>query len=147
MGSSARLSFWSGFKNSFFISHFFKRNSTKGTSHTVNFICNAPIIYIGDAFYVVGGYSGTYEKTIGKLDTNSNWSIAGELSRARRDHSVIYDGTYMLVVGGFDNDFKTEKCTFTGNEVSCREQSPSLNQYQEYPELFLVQADFCKSLP
>ena len=84
--------------------------------------------------------------TTGKLDANSNWSIAGELSRARRDHSVIYDGTYMLVVGGFDNDFKTEKCTFTGNEVSCREQSPSLNQYQEYPELFLVQADFCKSL-
>ena len=87
------------------------------------------------------------DKTIGKLDANSNWSKAGELSTERYAHAAIYDGTYLLVVGGYGNDYKTEKCSFTSTGINCSGQSPSLYQYQRYPELFMVPADFCKNLP
>ena len=104
---------------------------------------------MGDAFYVIGGWTdkSSYDSTIGKLDANSNWSKAGELSTGRYAHAAVFDGAYLLVVGGYENDYKTEKCTFTSNGITCTEQSPSLSRYELYPELFMVPADFCTSLP
>ena len=71
----------------------------------------------------------------------------GELSVGRRVHGVIFDGTDMLVVGGLTRDMevKTEKCTISSDQVSCTGQSPSLTEYDTYPELFLVSENFCKS--
>ena len=114
-------------------------------------IFRASAIYIGDAFYVIGGYTDVneYDSTIGKLDANLTWSKVGELSTGRRDHGVIFDGTDMLVVGGFIGSSKalqTEKCIISNNQVSCTGQSPSLLRYEIYPELFLVPENFCKSL-
>ena len=98
---------------------------------------------------MIGGQTDKSENdsTIGKLDSNSNWSKAGELSTGRYGHAAIYDGNFMLVVGGWNNDYKTEKCAFSSGGITCTEQNPSLDYYSDYPELFLVPADFCKSLP
>ena len=88
--------------------------------------------------------------TIGKLDANSRWSKAGDLTTARYGHGAIFDGDVLIVVGGYNgisDPLKTEKCEFDDEGITCTEQSPSLNGYRFYPELFLVESDFCKSFP
>ena len=47
------------------------------------------------------------------------------------------------VVGGF-NEKKTEKCSLVGSAMTCQQQEPELYNYGYYPELFLVQDDYCK---
>ena len=117
-----------------------------------NFINFAPIIYAEGAFYVVGGY--TYRcstcsselKTIGRLGADGEWTRAGELNTGRHAHKVIYDGEFLIVVGGvatFDT-FKTEKCSIESGLISCVSQNPDLDNYAFYPELFLVPDSFCE---
>ena len=99
----------------------------------------------------MGGWAdGGWITTIGKLDANSRWSKAGDLLTARSGHGAIFDGEYLIVVGGYKGNsdpLKTEKCEFGDDGITCTEQSPSLYGYRNYPELFLVEKDFCKSLP
>ena len=75
------------------------------------------------------------------------WTKAGELMHAREAHNAIYDGKQIIVVGAEFGPIKTEKCTISDGKVTCTDQEPSLEHYWLYPELFLVSADFCKSLP
>ena len=110
------------------------------------------MIHVSDSFYVVGGYAGRYESNIGRFDMATRmWSKAGDLATARAGHNVIYDGQYLIVVGGFrggnyEPDF-CEKCSITNGRMSCTSQRPLLTDYSLYPELFLVQAGFCKEKP
>ena len=99
-------------------------------------------IYFGGA--VDSGKSRT--SVIAKFDsTTRQWSNLGNLVTGRRDHGAIFDGTYFLVAGGYGDTYKTEKCSLTGSTMTCQQQEPELNGYEEYPELFLVQDDFCKN--
>ena len=89
--------------------------------------------------------------TIGKLDAYSRWSKAGDLSTARYGHGAIFDGEFFIIVGGYRPNLvgvllSSEKCEFGDDGLTCTEQSPSLYGYSFYPELFLVEKDFCKSL-
>ena len=111
------------------------------------YIHTAPLIYIGDAFYVFGGDTDINENdtTIGKLDADLVWTRVGNLNRGRQGHNVIFDGQYALVVGGIAGTFSTEKCIISTSGVHCMEQSPSLYRYELYPELFMVPPNFCKN--
>ena len=99
---------------------------------------------------MIGGYTGSssYSQTIAKLDTFTyEWSKAGDLIQGRRGHNVIFDGSDIIVVGGDAGKNvtpKNEKCTITGDKVTCVEQDPALKDYALYPELFLVEDGFCK---
>ena len=62
--------------------------------------------------------------------------------QGRWEHNVIFDGNYFLVIGGSDK-LMTEKCSYYGSKMTCQLQEPTLNEYELYPELFLVPADFC----
>ena len=106
----------------------------------------APIIHVKNAFYVIGGKdnTGKYLKTIGRMDIEGRWTQAGELKQAREGHNVIYDGTYLIVVGGRDS-LQTEKCSIKSGSVICTSQNPELIDYGFYPELFLVPESFCKA--
>ena len=81
------------------------------------------------------------------------WSRIGDLNTARHGHQVIYDGSYFLVIGGnTDIEFNqggeaymTEKCEWAGNNITCVEQQPALNNYRWDPLLTLVREDFGKS--
>ena len=89
---------------------------------------------------VIGDY---YElKTIGRMDLDGQCTKAGELNQARRGHNVIYDGEYLMVVGGSD-ELRTEKCSLTDRSVSCTSQNLELDEYTTYPEVFPVAHDFC----
>ena len=111
-----------------------------------SYIAYAPVIYVDGAFYVIGGDGATDKNVIGRLDaTTKTWSKSGELIDGRGGHNAIFDGSSILVVGG-DYDRKTEKCSFSEGQITCTEQDPELVYYYLYPELFLIPANFCKSL-
>ena len=67
------------------------------------------------------------------------------MKQARRGHNAIFDGVDVIVVGGDDRSYKTEKCTIANEKVSCTDQLPRLEYYQDWPELFLVPELFCKN--
>ena len=93
----------------------------------------APIIYLSDAFYVIGGWSGRKESTIGRFDlTTRQWTKSGDLVSGRRGHNVIYDGNYLLVIGG-DGNLMSRKCSIENGQVACISQTPELNKYSGYP--------------
>ena len=84
--------------------------------------------------------------TIAKLDADLIWTKVGELNKGRVGHNVIFDGRFALVVGGdiLNGSLPTEKCDLSSDAVNCTDQSPSLQKYQYYPELFIVPPNFCK---
>ena len=107
----------------------------------------APIIHV-DAFYVFGGwdYAGQGNLyTVGRLDSNNNWSLAGNLNTARREHRVIYLDNSFLVVGGLGTH-RSEKCNLKQGSVSCTSQEPTLHFHGIYPELYLVSNEYCKKI-
>ena len=86
------------------------------------FIYRAPIVYAKDSFYVLGmvlrfiisnniktlkplkgGFTdvASGDKTIGRLDSKSTWSKAGELVSGRHSHNAIFDGSSIFVIGGY----------------------------------------------
>ena len=117
-----------------------------------SYIFYAPIIFVEGAFYVIGGNTGSaaYSATIAKLDSITyEWSRSGDLLSGRRGHNAIFNGSNIIVVGGYAGSgvsLQTEKCTIAEGKVSCVEQDPSLYNYSHYPELFLVEVGYCKEL-
>ena len=76
-----------------------------------------------------------------------NWSKLGDLVNGRRGHNAIYDGSSLIVVGGYPGSLKTEKCVISNGHVSCSSQNPELEGNGYYPELFLVPVNYCKTMP
>ena len=116
-----------------------------------NGIGKAPIFHLSGAFYVVGGSTGNpalvVQSTIGRFDLSTRkWTQAGDLVTARTGHNVIYDGNYLLVIGGYGNKM-SEKCSIENEKVKCTSQMPQLNKYEYYPELQLVPIGYCRELP
>ena len=90
-------------------------------------------------------FGGVNSSKIKKFDSiTRQWSDLGNLVTARQNHGADFDGAYFLVVGGGNGSFETEKCSLTESKMTCHLQAPTLYKY-EYPELFHVQDDFCKS--
>ena len=110
------------------------------------YISNAPIVYHVGAFYIFGGgidYNGS-TNVIGRLDVLTlTWRKAGELNNARWGHGAIFNGDVFIVAGGYGN-LKTEVCSISNSSVVCLEQTPTLDYYRTYPEMFLVTDQFCK---
>ena len=89
-----------------------------------------------------------YDTTIGKLDADLIWTKVGDLNKGRWGHNVIFDGSYALVVGGYggrDVYLPTVKCDISSSSINCIEQAPLLYGYYNYPELFIVPPNFCKT--
>ena len=81
---------------------------------------------------------------------------AGSLNTGRRGLAAIYDGINFLIVGGTQNGgindhtnepVRNEVCTLKESTMTCvvQWQSEALENYNPYPELFLVGEDFCQS--
>ena len=77
------------------------------------------------------------------MDPDGQWTQVGELNEARQGHKIIYDGQYLLVIGGLLTQ-STEKCSIKEGSVSCTSQNPELSNYDAYPELFPISDDFFK---
>ena len=93
-----------------------------------------------------GGVIDDYESNvIGRLNpATMTWTKAGSLNNAREGHGAIFNGDVVIVAGGSYNK-KTEACTIVDDgSVTCIEQDPNLYDYRYYPEMYLVDEDFCK---
>ena len=105
------------------------------------------VLNIGEDFLVFGGNDGTssYSNKIVKFTTaNESWSQVGELKNARQGHGVIQIGESFLIVGGWSGALPTEKCHFEEAEkVTCVTMEPTLSYHYQYPELVLVEDDYC----
>ena len=81
------------------------------------------------------------------MDLDGQWTEAGKMNQARYGHNVIYNGVFIMVIGGRPEDDRqvpTERCSIINGSISCFSQTPELKDYYAYPELFLVPDDFCK---
>ena len=121
----------------------------KPSKASYSYIRHASVIYHSDSFYVFGGYArkdGTYfdSNVIARMTMQGSWSISGQLNTARRGHGIIFDGEYVLVIGGVSGSPKVEKCLLEDGVVMCTEQDPALTDYYYYPELYLVPDSYCK---
>ena len=96
---------------------------------------------------MIGGsdYGPISLKTIGRLDPiHTTWTDVGELKHARRGHNAIFDGTQIIIIGGYTGSYKSENCFVSDANATCRTQEPSLSRYEYYPELYLVSNSFCE---
>ena len=110
-------------------------------------LARAAVIHAWRHFYVIGGWAGyEMDKTdiIARLDTiNYEWSMAGRLTTARYWHGATVVDDIVLVVGG-DGNLKTERCAKSENDnIECVEQEPRLYFYYKWPEMFIVDGDYC----
>ena len=109
-------------------------------------ISSYAVVYNDDNFYVFGGDSGYHVSTIARLGAYSRvWHKMGDLRSARAGHGVILSQGSYLIVGG-ENTQRTEKCTISGDSITCIDQQPKLEMYSLYPELFPVESDFCQAI-
>ena len=58
----------------------------------------------------------------------------------------VFAGSAFLVIGGHGTH-QTEKCQLTSGTMSCSTQEPTLDYHYKWPELILVEDDFCHKLP
>ena len=116
-------------------------------------IFRGTIVYAEHSFYHIAGKSDSKHEVavIGRLDeSNWRWYNAGELMNARFGHNAIYvPSEGILVIGGSTQNgpflLKNEVCTILDGTLACREQSPTLENYLFYPELFVVPDNFCQN--
>ena len=116
-------------------------------------ISHASTIYTDDYFYIFGGqsyYSGVPLDIARFHEQKKHWAKVGSLCTARHGHSVIQlespflESWAFLVVGGKGRK-RTEMCEWSSDGMLlCSEQNPILNDYDLYPELFVVPHDYCK---
>ena len=57
------------------------------------------------------------------MTMNGNWLISGHLVTGRHGHNVIFDGEYVLVIGGYGRS-NVEKCLLEDDVAKCTEQEP-----------------------
>ena len=105
--------------------------------------------YEGSFIYFGGWHFARPESAslIAKFDsTTRQWSRIGKLRQSRDGHGAIFDGANFIIVGGFLDEFYTESCTLNADnsEITCSRRKPILDDYSDYPELFIVPENFCK---
>ena len=96
------------------------------------------------------GWNGSELDKIVKFTTASEtWAQIGSLNKARGSHGVIQTDESFLIVGGTawglgHGAYPTEKCDFDqADKMTCVTMEPTLTGYVQYPELLLVEADYC----
>ena len=92
--------------------------------------------------FIIGGYDGQAVSTMACFNGNE-WSLIGNLNSPRYAHSAIINGDNVFIVGGHPADLPTEIWSLKENELYLHLTKPSLNNYAYYPELLLVDPDYC----
>ena len=127
------------------------------TPYKAHNFCSFAVIFYADSFFFFGGKDHNnlylddklYHNAIVRLHGQSfKWDKVGTLYSNRYGHNVIEQNGQFLIVGGNNADsggqMKTELCKYENGQMTCRQQAPILAYYEFYPELFLVNTDFCQ---
>jgi len=106
------------------------------------------IISRKSSVFIMGGWcQGDITSLIAKY-TIDKWERFGNLQERRAGLRAIENGDRIFVVGGYSGyheSFKTEIWTLDENDstINMKIAEPYLSGYQYYPELFIVDSDFC----
>ena len=105
-----------------------------------------------DDFIIFGGFdekSNLTVTTIAKFNPTTNiWTKLGNLQFSRYAFGAIEIQKQFLIMGG-EGKKRTETCTITGKSIKCKSREPTLNNFQNYPALMVVETDYterCKKL-
>ena len=129
------------------VTNLFYFSNIQSVNTLIGYLSNAAVLHAQDNFYVFGGYTGRLSVTnvIARLDSKTyQWSMAGQLNTARNYHAAVAIDGEFLIVGGA-GEYDTERCSFheIDGELTCLDQEPTLLNYFRWPELFLVESNFC----
>lgn len=104
----------------------------------------AATVHARGSYFIFGGWIDDYKTdVIAKFNPDiKQWSSVGQLNSARYSHGAIVIDDQFLVVGG-NNQQKTERCYFVGDEINCISQEPTLVKYRHWPELIFVGNNYC----
>ena len=108
---------------------------------------------------IFGGACNDYASTLIAKYTNDQWEHVGNLQNSRAWHRAIVNDDRVYVVGGSGTQYvslhkiltkvvffsKTEIWSVDENDdtVSMKIGNTTLTNYYWYPELFIVDSDFC----
>ena len=86
---------------------------------------------------------------VAKLDAKTYiWTQSGTVNYPRYYPNVISVNSVFLVIGGNQaTKLATEKCQLSDGTMSCSTQAPILENYYAWPELILIEDDFCQEIP
>ena len=106
----------------------------------------AAIVFARGNFFIFGGYADDHPTdVVAKLDQDTKqWDEAGRINNARFAHGAIVTEDQFLIIGGSREEV-TERCYLVDDELNCTLQEPTLTEYRHWPELFLIDDDYCNS--
>ena len=82
------------------------------------------------------------QNLIARLDEVSKvWSKVGTLNQGRYGHTVVFDGTFFMVIGGSGTE-NIERCSWKDSSMECTQLESSTRSYYLYPEVFILPDDF-----
>ena len=104
------------------------------------------VVYFDHGFFFFGGWDNASLDIIARLDSQTYvWAKVGKLNTPRHMHNVATVENELLVIGGLGT-MKSERCNYVDAQMICTEQWPELTGYYDYPELFMVNEDYCSNL-
>ena len=100
------------------------------------------VIFYDGSFFYFGGLKDRELRSILRLDSYSwEWSNVGQLNSFRSKHGVILVDKTFMVIGG-SSTRSNEACLYNKGRFTCDKKASSLTNYQGYPLLFLVDANY-----
>ena len=109
------------------------------------------ILPLSGDYIIFGGFDEKSNKaipTIAKFDPTQNvWTKLGNLQFSRYGFGAIEIQKHFLIMGGEEKK-RTETCVISGESIKCKSQEPTLNNFQFYPALMVVETDYterCKN--
>ena len=109
------------------------------------------ILPLSGDFIIFGGFDEKVNiaiPIIAKFDPTKNvWNKLGNLRFSRHAFGAIEIQKQFLIMGGGDKK-RTETCILTGESIKCKSREPTLNSFQLYPALMVVETDYtehCKN--
>ena len=106
-------------------------------------------VYLKGFYYIFGGWDGSVPmKRIGRLDAiTTTWKSMGDMAHARYGHTTLWTGNEFLTVGGQQDSLWTVRCWFEGEGMACKCFTPQLSQWGLWPQVILVEDDYCQFWP
>ena len=109
------------------------------------------ILPLSEDFIIFGGFDEKSNKAttiIAKFDPTKNvWTKLGNLQFSRYGFGAIEIQKHFLIMGGEEKK-RTETCVISGESIKCKSREPTLNNFQFYPALMVVETDYterCKN--
>ena len=109
------------------------------------------ILPLSGDFIIFGDFDEKSNKAttiIAKFDPTQNvWTKLGNLQFSRYGFGAIEVQKHFLIMGGEEKK-RTETCVISGESIKCKSREPTLNNFQFYPALMVVETDYterCKN--